>query len=552
MSLQRVRIIPLGGVAEVGKNMTVLEYEEDILIIDVGVGFPEEEMLGIDLVIPDISYLYGKRERIRGILITHGHEDHIGALPYLLPEINAPIYATALSRGLIEVKLRENGMLGQADLHTVEPGDFVRLGAFTVEFFQVCHSIPASVGLAIETPAGMVVHTSDFKFDQTPVDGRATDFAKLAELGGRNVLVLLSDCVHVESPGFTPSEQVVGEAFDRIFRQAQGRIIVATFASLISRVQQVIDTAFRYGRKVAVVGRSLENNVPMARELGYLKVPEYTLVSLNEINKLPYRDTVLIVTGSQGEPTAVLGRMANQDYRQVRIVEGDTVIVSANPIPGNESSVARIIDNLLQQGADVIYGAVDTVHVSGHASQEELKLMLNLLRPRFLVPFHGEYRHMVLYRKLATSVGIPEENVILSDAGSVMEFEEGFGKVVGKVPAGYVFVDGVTVGDVGSIVVRDRQLLARDGILIAVLTIDRQTGQLVAGPDIVSRGFVYMREADELIESTKDKVREALSNGRDAPAEWSFLHRKIKDVVSEFLYSKTRRRPLVLPVVMEV
>ncbi|MCL5959897.1 MAG: ribonuclease J [Chloroflexi bacterium] len=552
MSSDRVRIIPLGGVAEVGKNMTVIGYGDDLLIIDVGVGFPEEEMLGIDLVIPDISYLAGKRDRIRGILITHGHEDHIGALPYLLPEINAPIYATALSRGLIEVKLRENGMLGQADLRTVDPGDVVELGPFTVEFFQVCHSIPASVGLAIDTPAGLIVHTSDFKFDQTPVDGRATDFAKLAELGGKNVLVLLSDCVHVESPGFTPSEQVVGEAFDRIFRQAQGRIIVATFASLISRVQQVIDTAFRYGRKVAVVGRSLENNIPMARELGYLKVPEDTLVSLNEINKLPYHDTVLIVTGSQGEPTAVLGRMANQDYRQVRIVQGDTVIVSANPIPGNESSVARIIDNLLQQGADVIYGAVDTVHVSGHASQEELKLMLNLLRPRYLVPFHGEYRHMVLYRKLATSVGIPEENIILSDAGSVMEFEDNFGKVVGKVPAGYVFVDGVTVGDVGSIVVRDRQLLARDGILIAVVTIDRQTGHLVAGPDIVSRTFSLVREADELIESTKEKVREALTNGREAPAEWSFLHHKIKDVVSEFLYSKTRRRPLVLPVVMEV
>lgn len=552
MAKNRVKVISLGGVAEIGKNMTVFEYKDDILIVDVGVGFPEEDMLGVDLVIPDISYLSDKLDKIRGIIITHGHEDHIGGLPFLLPQLNAPIYASELTLGLVATKLREAGLLDTADLRMVRPGDEVQVGAFDVEFFHVCHSIPDGVGLAIRTPVGLIVHTADFKFDQTPVDGHPTDFGRLAALGQEDVLVLFSDCVHVESPGYTPSERVVGQTFDRLFKQAEGRIIVATFASLISRVQQVLDVAYRHGRRVAVVGRSLENNARMALDLGYLTDPGNVVVKAGEAARLPHHEVVYIVTGSQGEPMAVLNRIANQDQGQIKIIAGDTVIVSANPIPGNETSVARIINNLFQQGANVIYSALDTVHVSGHASQEELKLMLNLLRPQFVVPIHGEYRHMVLYSKLAAELGIPEENVLLPDVGHVMEFGENYGRVTGKIRAGYVFVDGVTVGDIGHVVVRDRQLLAKDGMLIVVVSVDRKTGRLVAGPDIVSRGFVYMRESTELIEATKDKVRQAMDHNGDLHVEWSFLNQKIKETVSEFLYQRTRRRPMVLPVVMEV
>jgi ribonuclease J len=552
LAKERVKVISLGGVAEIGKNMTVFEYKDDIIIVDVGVGFPEEDMLGIDLVIPDITYLQDKLDRIRGIVITHGHEDHIGSLPYLLPQLNAPVYATRLTAGMIAGKLKESRLLEKTQLNVVKPGDSVKLGAFEVEFFHVCHSIPDGAGLIIRTPVGTLVHSGDFKLDQTPVDGMPTDYGRLAELGSEQVLALFSDCVHVEAPGYTPSEKVVGQTFERIFRAAEGRIIVATFASLISRVQQVIEVSAKLGRKVAVIGRSLENNVAIATELGYLDVPNGVLIKASEAAKLPPDQVTFVVTGSQGEPMAVLNRIANQDQAQIKIIPGDTVVVSANPIPGNETSVARIINSLFQQGANVVYGALDTVHVSGHASREELKLLINLVRPLYCVPVHGEYRMMVLYKKMAMEMGYPENQILLPDVGHVMEFGKDYGKITGKVKAGYVFVDGVTVGDIGHVVVRDRQLLSKDGMLMVVVTVDRKTGQVVAGPDIVSRGFIYMREATELIESTKEKVRAAIDHNGDVPAEWSFLNQKIKETVSEFLYQKTRRRPMVLPVVMEV
>ena len=538
--------------------MWALECGDEILLLDCGVMFPEAEMLGVDLVLPDITYLRDQKEKIKGLILTHGHEDHIGATPYILPELDfPPVYGTPLTIGMLTGKLKEHRLLDKTTLIRFAARDVFTVGSFKVEPFHVAHSIPDTVGLAITTPAGLAIYLTDWKFDHTPGDGKPTDITMIAELGQRNPIVLITDCVRVESLGYTPSEQSVGEAFDNIFATAPGRIIVATFASNISRVQQVIDSAEAYGRRVMLAGRSMENNGRTALDLGFLRVQPGTLVRPNEAAGLPDDQLAVVCTGSQGEPMAALARMANRDYPHLKVKEGDTVVVSATPIPGNEISVGRVINNLFRLGADVIYGAQAHVHVSGHAAQEELKMALALLRPEFVVPFHGDYRHMVLYRKLATGMGslIPEENVLLAENGSIMEFSPGFGKIVGKAPVGYVYVDGTSVGDVGNVVVRDRQMLARDGILMVVVSIDRTTGELVAGPDIVSRGFVYMRESDGLIDSTKDAVRNALSNsnGGGAPeVDSAFVNRKIKDVVSEFLYGKTRRRPMVLPVVMEV
>jgi ribonuclease J len=557
---ERVRVVFLGGIGEVGKNMMVLEYGEDLIVVDVGLGFPEDEMLGIDLLLPDVTYLQDKLERIRAIFITHGHEDHIGALPYLLPRLgNPPVYATRLTLGLIGVKLKEARLLERADLRELDPdgGEPVQAGAFAVEPFRVSHSIPDGVGFGITTPAGLVVVTGDFKFDQTPVDQRRTDFAKLAEFGRRGTLALLSDCVHVETPGVTPSERTLEPTFERIFSAAPGRIIIATFASLISRVQQVLDIAALYGRKVAVVGRSIEKNVEMAIELGYLRPPEGALVSQHEASYLPDDEVIYVVTGSQGEPMAVLSRIANRDHRTIQVGQGDTVIISASPIPGNETSVLRIIDNLFRQGAEVIYSAIDKVHVSGHASQEELKLMLNLVRPRYAVPYHGEYRHLALYARLAESVGIPPEQILQAHLGAVVAFGPDGGEIAGQVPAGHVYVDGLTIGDVGDVVLRDRQTLARDGVLFVAVTVDRQTGELVAGPDITSRGFVLPGQADELFAAAKGRVREALQpNGHgadrvDRTVDWNYLNRKLRDVTSTYIWEQTRRRPMILPLVVE-
>jgi ribonuclease J len=552
----RVRVIFLGGIGEVGKNMTVLECGEDIIIVDVGLGFPEEEMLGVDLLLPDITYLQDKKERIRAIFITHGHEDHIGALAYLLPQLgNPPIYATRLTVGLISVKLKEARLLNGADLRELDPAAVapVVAGCFAVEPFRVCHSIPDAVGFGITCPAGLLVVTGDYKFDQTPVDGQLTDFAKLADLGRREPLVLISDCVHVETPGITPSERTLEPTFERIFADAEGRIIIATFASLISRAQQILDIAAIYDRKVAPVGRSIEKNVDIAVELGYLHPPPGTLITQQEAAQLPDKQVLYLVTGSQGEPMAVLSRIANRDHRTIQATPGDTVIISASPIPGNETSVLRIVDNLFRQGINVVYSAIDKVHVSGHASQEELKLMLSLVRPRYVVPFHGEYRHLVLYARLAESLGVPNDRIIRAQLGSVLEFGADFGRAVGEVPAGHVYVDGVTIGDVSDVVFRDRQALSRDGVLFVTVTVDKQTGRVLAGPDIASRGFVYAKDAEDLFTAAKGRVREAIShNGQERrSADWGYLNRKIKDVASSYIWEQTRRRPMVLPLVLE-
>ena len=536
-----------------GKNMAVVEYGEDIILVDFGMGFPEEEMFGVDLVLPDLTYLEGKQDRIRGICITHGHEDHIGGIPWLLPQVNAPIYATRLTLGLIKNKLRERNLLNDATLHEVQAGDVIELGPFRVEFVHVCHSIPDACLLGIHTPLGTIVHTGDFKLDPTPVDGFLTDYEALARLGREGVLGLFTDCVHVETPGYTPSEQVVGKTLSTIVGASHGRVIIATFASLISRVQQILDIAFRHGRKVVLLGRSLENNVGVAVELGYLQIPPGVLIDVQEAGRLYDNEVIAICTGAQGEPTSALSRIANNDNRNWTAKPGDTYILSATPIPGNETSVGRVINNLIAKGAEVIYSSIAQVHVSGHASQEEHKLMLSLLRPRFVVPIHGEKRHLTMYSKVAQSVGIPKDNILLIDNGYVVELNNDECYVAGRVPAGNVFVDGVTVGDVGQVVIRDRQLLARDGVLLVVVTVDKATGQLVAGPDIVTRGFVYAAESTALLDETKEKVKTALfqKNGATSP-DWSYLNKKIRDTVGQYLFEKTRRRPMVLPVVVEI
>ncbi|MBX5448834.1 MAG: ribonuclease J [Thermogemmatispora sp.] len=553
MTMEKIRLVPLGGLGEVGKNMMVIEYGEDIIIVDVGLMFPDDEMFGVDLVIPDTSYLQDKKQRIRAILITHGHEDHIGGLPYVLPALDfPPVYATRLTQGLIQVKLKEHKLQDRAVIKVVAPGDKVKLGKCTAEFFHVNHSIPDAVGIVIHTPIGTVVHTGDYKFDHTPVDGQPADFGTLARIGTEGVLVLLGDSTRVESPGYTPSERVISESLDKIFANAPGRILIATFASLISRVQQVVDTAVRYGRHVALVGRSMVSNVQMAIDLGYLNIPKHTLIRPEDIHKLPPERIVIICTGSQGEPTSALTRIANQDHRLVRIQPGDTVILSATPVPGNEKMVNRTINNLFRQGAEVFYQGVSPVHVSGHAAQEELKLMLSMIRPKFFVPIHGEYRQLMLHAKLAASLGIPEDHIVIAEDGDVIEVTKNSIHAVGHVSCGNVYVDGLGVGDVGQIVLRDRQVLAQDGILMAVLTVDKETGRPLAGPDIISRGFVYMRDAEELLASARERVLESFVGLNGHASDWSFVKDKIKHTLSEFLYEKTHRRPMVLPVVMEV
>jgi ribonuclease J len=545
-----LKIIPLGGVGQIGKNMTVFEYDGQLLVVDCGLMFPESDMLGIDLVIPDMGYVFERKDQVRAIVVTHGHEDHIGALPYLVDKVRAPIYATRLTRGLIEVRLKEHRLLDVAELHTIQPDDRdfrLDLGPFGVEFFRVSHSIPDSVGLGITTPVGLVVYTGDFKFDQTPVDGRLTDFAKLAELGGRGVHVLLSDSTNAETNGQTPSEEVVAENFQRIFAGAEGRIIVATFASNISRIQQVVDTARRYNRSVGLVGRSMLNYAKKAYELGYLDVAPDELLTPQQMNSLPPHQVAIACTGSQGEPTSALVRMSVGEHRQVNIQPGDTVIVSATPIPGNEELVNRTINNLFRAGADVYDQERLQVHVSGHASREEHKLMLNLIRPRFFVPIHGEFRHLVHHARMAQELGIPPEDIFVIESGQVLEFAANWARVNGQVTEGHVLVDGLGVGDVGNVVLRDRHLLSQDGFVVVVVALDADSGQVVEGPHIITRGFVYIREAESLIAEAEQQVLDALGQG--VPAGSST---KIKDRLAEFLYEQTKRRPMILPVVMEV
>ncbi len=553
MTTENIRLIPLGGLGEVGKNMMVVEYGDDIIIIDSGLMFPDDEMFGVDLVIPDTSYLNDKKQRIHGIFITHGHEDHIGGLAYVLPMLDfPPIFATRLTQGLISVKLKEHKLLDKTSINVVTPGDQVALGEFLVEIVRVNHSVPDAVALAIHTPIGTIVHTGDYKFDHTPIDGHPADFGTLARIGNQGVLVMMGDSTRVESPGYTPSERVINDSFDKIFANAPGRVILATFASLLSRVQQVIDTASRYERVVALVGRSMVNNVQMAIDLGYIKIPKGMLIRAEDINKFPPERVVIICTGSQGEPTSALTRIANQYHRLVRIQKHDTVILSATPVPGNEKMVNRTINNLFRQGAEVYYQAIANVHVSGHAAQEELKLMLNLLRPTYFLPIHGEYRQLILHAKLANSIGIPEDHIVIAEDGDIVEVTKDSIEITDHVACGNVFVDGLGVGDIGQIVLRDRQVLAQDGILMVVLTVDKETGHPLAGPDIVSRGFVYVRDSEELLENARERVLESFIGLNGHASDWSFVKDKIRHTLSEYLYEKTHRRPMILPLVMEV
>ncbi|BDG59431.1 ribonuclease J [Caldinitratiruptor microaerophilus] len=550
---QRVQAIPLGGLGEIGKNCMAIQEGDHILVVDCGLSFPEEEMLGIDIVIPDFTYLLENRDKVRGLVLTHGHEDHIGAVPYLVRQLEVPVYATRLTLGLVEGKLAEAGLKLPPGSRAVKAGDTVKVGPFAVEFIRVTHSIPDSCALAIRTGAGVIVHTGDFKFDQTPVDGEFADYQRLAELGREGVLALLADSTNAERPGYTPSERVVGKNLDEIFRLARGRILLATFASNVHRIQQAIDSAARWDRKVAVVGRSMENTVEVALKLGYLHVPDGILVDVEELRRFPAQNQVILTTGSQGEPMSALTRMSVNDHKSVEIMPGDTVVFAATPIPGNEKDVARTINNLYRRGAEVIYGREAGVHVSGHGSQEEQKMMINLLRPRFFMPIHGEYRMLVHHARLAQACGIPADSILLGENGTVFEFTPQTAAIAGKVASGQVLVDGLGVGDVGNIVLRDRRQLSQDGILIVVVAIDRETGVIVGGPDIVSRGFVYVRESEGLLEEARDRVKGTLYEtlSRRVP-EWAVLKSAVRDVLSKYLFEKTRRRPMILPIIMEV
>jgi ribonuclease J len=556
-----LRIIPLGGLGEIGKNMMVVEYGEDIIIIDVGVMFPDDEMLGVDLVIPDTTYLADKLDRIRGVFITHGHEDHIGALPYILPKLGFPtVYAATLTHGLISVKLREHNLLERSHLVVADPEHPVRAGVFEVGFVRINHSIPDAMCVVVRTPAGTLVNTGDYKFDLTPVDQLPANISALTQLGDEGVLVMCGDSTRVASPGFTASEKVIVQTFDTIFNQAEGRIIVATFASLISRVQMLVNAANKYGRKVALVGRSMVNNAQMAIELGYLSIPPGMLISADDINRVPASELVIICTGSQGEPTSALTRIANGDHRLVQIQPGDTVVLSSTPIVGNERAVSRNIDNLMRQGAEVLYqrqgGGGMQVHVSGHASHEELKLMLSLLRPRYLVPIHGEYRMLAQHAELGVEMGVLPEHIIVAQDGDVIEATQDDIRIADHVTCGNVYVDGLGVGDIGQVVLRDRRLLSSDGVIVVVMTIDSETGEPLAGPDIISRGFVYERESEGLLEQARAVVSEAISKHTRSPrgrsADWNYIKNKIRDSLGEFVYQKIRRRPMILPLVVEV
>ena len=552
MARQKLRIIPLGGLGEIGKNMMAIEYANDIIIIDVGLMFPKEDMLGVDLVIPDITYLLERRQKLRGIVITHGHEDHIGALPYILPQLDLPVYATKLTQGLISIKLKEHRYLEKANLRTIQSGIKFSLGNFKIEPFSVCHSIPDAVGLVIYTPIGIVVHSGDFKIDYTPVDGKATELAKLAQLGTQGVLLLLADSTYAELPGYTPSESVVGQTLERIIAEAPGRVIITTFASLISRIQQVIDAAAKHQRHVFVIGRSMRDTVRMASELGYLNAPSDVLCRFDELHRFPHNQVVLLTTGSQGEPTSALVRIANRDSSQVRITPGDTVIMSATPVPGNEALVNRTIDNLFRQGAQVIYERLAQVHVHGHGSQEELKLLLNLVKPKFFIPIHGEYRHLSLHARLAKTMGIPESNTFLMENGNILELGPDKGKITDKLPSGNVYVDGLVMGNLASVILRDRKLLSRDGIVVVIIAIDKRRGKIIGRPDIVSRGFVDTQEGENILEQGRALVATTLDRSGGRPLEWSFINTKVKDTLSKFFYEQTRRRPMILTTTVEV
>ncbi|MCS7461836.1 ribonuclease J [Paenibacillus doosanensis] len=554
-NIDKLSIIALGGVGEIGKNMYVVQYANDIVVIDCGLKFPEEDMLGIDIVIPDITYLSENRDKVRGIIITHGHEDHIGGLPYVLKHLNVPVYGTKLTLGLIETKLKEANLLGETKRILINSESELKLGALTATFFKTNHSIPDSVGVCVETPEGNVVHTGDFKFDQTPVNGQYADLHSMAAIGRKGVLALLSDSTNAERPGYTGSEKSVGIQIEEVFRRAKQRVIIATFASNIHRIQQVVDACVATRRKLTVIGRSMVNVVGIASELGYLHIPDGMLIEPEEVNKLAADRVAILSTGSQGEPMSALTRMARSTHRKVDILPGDTVIIAATPIPGNERYVGRTVDELMRIGAHVIYGpgSVTGVHVSGHGSQEELKLMLNIMKPKYFIPIHGEYRMLRQHGLLAESVGIPKEDIFIVDNGETVEVQDGVARKGSKVPSGNILIDGLGVGDVGNIVLRDRKLLSQDGILVVVVTLSKQDGAILSGPDIISRGFVYVRESEGLLDEANRIVTSTLNRLMNENVnEWASLKTHVKDALGRFLYEQTRRRPMILPIIMEV
>jgi ribonuclease J len=548
-----LKIIPLGGLGQLGKNMMLVEYGEDIIIIDCGLMFPEDYMLGIDYVIPDISYLLDKKERVKAFIITHGHEDHVGALPFVLKEINKPIYSTALTHGLIKEKLKEHKLESSVVFNVVKPRDKVAIGHFTIEFIRVSHSIADCVGLAISTPMGTVIHTADFKIDQSPIDGELTDFSKFAEYGEKGVLALLSDSTNVERAGSTLSEREVGKALEEIFRQSQGRIIVAAFSSNIHRIQQVIDVAETFGRKLFLNGRSMVSNVRIAHELGYLKVPNKIFEDIKQIENIPPEEVVLLTTGSQGEPMSALTRMAMDDHKQIKIRKGDTVVLSSKFIPGHEKAIANLINHLYRRGAEVIYEKVSEIHVSGHASQEELKTMLNIVRPEYFIPVHGEYRHLMMHGKLAQKLDIPKDHIIIAEDGDVVEFDGNGAGIVDKVEAGKVFVDGKGVGDIGDLVLKDRLHLSQDGIVVALVAINEKTGELIYGPDIISSGFVFEKESGDLLDKAKEIVLETLDNiNVEAKTDWMEARTEIRKSLRKYFNKVIKRRPIILPFIIEI
>ena len=550
---EKLKIIALGGLNEIGKNLYVYEFGGDILIVDCGLGFPDDEMYGVDIVIPDFTYLVKNKNKVRALVLTHGHEDHIGAIPYLLRELNVPIYATPMTAGLIQIKLAEHGLLETTSIQTLNAGESFKVGCFKVEFVRINHSIPGAVALAIKTPVGMLIHTGDFKVDTTPISGGMIDLARFGELGNRGVLALLADSTNVEKPGYSVSEKKVGEGFDELFRGCTSRILVTTFASNVHRIQQVINCAAKYGRRVAVTGRSMENILKVSTELGCMEVPKGVLVELNQIKNMPPEKVVIITTGSQGETMSALYRIAFSDHRQVEIKPGDKVIISASAIPGNEKSVSRVIDELFRRGADVVYDKYSDIHVSGHAYQEELKMMMALTKPKFFVPLHGEYRHLSVHAKVALQMGIDPKNIIISDIGHVIELTNRSIKRNGTVPSGKVFVDGTGVGDVGAVVLRDRKHLAQDGMIVVIVNLSSEDGSLVSGPDIITRGFIYVKESEEIMRELKDIVVGALNHCVDTKVtDFASLKSCVKTDLSNYLYKKTKRNPMILPVITEI
>lgn len=549
-----VRIIPLGGLNEIGKNMTVIECSNDMFIIDCGLAFPDTEMPGVDIVIPDFTYVEKNRDKLRGVVLTHGHEDHIGGLAYLLKKVNVPVYGTKLTLGLVEGKLKEHGLYGKANLNVVSHRKTVRMGCMAVEFIRVNHSIPDAVGMAVHTPAGIIVHTGDFKIDYSPINGEIIDLTRFGELGSKGVLALMADSTNAERPGYTQSERKVGESFEKLFTKAEGkRIIIATFSSNIHRIQQIVNCAEKYGRKVAVFGRSMINVISTAIELGYLDVPKGIIIDIDMMNRYDSSEIILITTGSQGEPMSALTRMAMNDHKKVNITPMDFIIISATPIPGNEKFVTKVVNELMKSGAEVVYEAMYEVHVSGHACQEELKLIQALTKPKFFIPVHGEYKHLKKHAALARELGMPKENVIIGEIGNVIETDGNKMKIVSQVPAGKVLVDGLGVGDVGSIVLRDRKHLAQDGLIIVVVGIEKASNTIVSGPDIISRGFVYVRESEELIDNARHLLASTLATCSIQDfREWNSIKTRLRDALSDYIYEKTKRSPMILPIIMEI